>query len=152
MEVRERPKELNVSGPVMRRPEDVRRLYTQYEEMVTPFMKSINGTVGRAAVVLLADRAAAAVKAAVAAPARPPCTYVSVRQGAEEHIQGRQKLSGNRTDELLIRSFRRRLGVRRPRAARALGVQPGPIARGWKRRGALKLCELKEYFFGWSES
>ncbi len=28
MEVREPPKEINVSGPVMRRPEDVRRLYT----------------------------------------------------------------------------------------------------------------------------
>ena len=105
MEVRERPKELNVSGPVMRRPEDVRRLYTQYEDMVTPFMKSIKLArwVGRRwycwAQGRAADRAAAAVKAAVAAPARPPCTYVSVRQGAEEHIQGRQKLSGNqRTD------------------------------------------------------
>jgi hypothetical protein len=99
MEVRERPKELNVSWPVMRRPEDVRRLYTQYEEMLTPFMKSIKlawwvgwrwycWAQGRAAY-----RAAAAAEAAVAAPAQPTYTHFSSRQGAEEHIQGRQKLS-----------------------------------------------------------
>ncbi len=64
MEVRERPKVLNVSGPVMRRPEDVRRFYNQYEEMLTPFMKSIKlarwvtgsgggGTAGLKAVLLI---------------------------------------------------------------------------------------------------
>ncbi len=75
MEVRERPNELNVSGPVMRRPEDVRRLYTQYEEMLTPFMKSIKLArwVGRRrycwAQGRAADCAAAAAEAADAAPA-----------------------------------------------------------------------------------
>ena len=58
----------------MRRPEDVRRLYTQYEEMLTPFIESIQlarwvvrrwycCAQGRAA-----DRAVAAADAAVAAP------------------------------------------------------------------------------------
>ncbi len=88
MEVREHPKELNVSVPVMRRPEDVRRLYTQYEEMLTPFMKSIKLArwVGRRwycwAHGSAADRAAAAAEAAVAAPAQPTYTHVSSRQGA----------------------------------------------------------------------
>ena len=110
MEVRTRPNELNVSGPVMRRPEDVQRICTLYEEMLTPFMKSIR--LARWGVWLwycwaqdrAADRAAAAAAAAVAAPAQPAPTHVSARQGAEERMQRRQKSSGSqRTDELLRR-------------------------------------------------
>ena len=140
MEARTRPIELNVSGPVMRRPEDVRRIYALYEEMLTPFMKSIKlarwvgmrwycWAQGRAAA-----RAAAAAAAAVAAPAHPAPTHVSARQGAEEPMQGLQKLSGSqRTDELL-RRFRVIRKLRWERRGLALygHVRPGQVRQDWK--------------------
>ena len=38
---RERPMELDVSGSVMRRPDDVRRIFNLYEDILTPFLQRI---------------------------------------------------------------------------------------------------------------
>ena len=74
MGIRERPMELDVSGPVMRRPDDVRRIFNLYEEKLNPRLELIRRIrwIARRWYCKTQDRAAAKVADREPASAEPP--------------------------------------------------------------------------------